>query len=129
MLNTKKIISAIKLDRELLSPKEQEEAAIILCHALRTYRDPEPCATRCGSLPLPGQDAKIGTITVIDYDTPSETEPKNIKDFKRLEELRRAVIRLIAVYDTIPLDLIEEHNDLNTKLIHTHHFEIKDNGR
>ena len=38
MLNTKKIISAIKLDKELLSQEEQEEAAIILCHALRTYR-------------------------------------------------------------------------------------------
>ena len=128
MLNIKKIISAIKLDRELLSPKEQEEAAIILCHALRTYRDPEPCATRCGYLPLPGQDAKIGTITVIDYDTPSETEPKNIKDFKRLEELRREAYWLIVQYKTIPLDLIEEHNDLNTKLIKTPHFERKDNG-
>ena len=128
MLNAKKIISAIKLDRELLSPEEQEEAAIILCHALRTYRDPAPCATLYGDLPLPGQGAKIGTITVIDYDTPSETEPQNIKDFKRLEELRRAVTRLIAVYNTIPLDLIEEYNDLKTKLIHTHCFGVKDNG-
>lgn len=117
MLNTKKIISAIKLDRELLSPKEQEEVAIILCHALRTYHDPEPCATGTGYY----------------FKPPLGVTPKPLLDVidatRRLHDLRRALAQYIAEHQTISLEWVQEYNDLTARLIGEPCYEIKDNGR
>ena len=122
MLNTKKmisaikIISAIKLDKELLSPEEQEEAAIIICHALRTYRDSEPCATGTGYY----------------FKPPLGVMPKPLLDVidatRRLHDLRRALAQYIAEHQTISLEWVQEYNDLTARLIGEPCYEIKDNG-